>query len=45
VLSVGDRIGVISEGRIVGVTDRADVDMVNLGLLMAGHHADIATAA
>jgi ABC-type uncharacterized transport system ATPase subunit len=45
VLSVGDRIGVISEGRIVGVTDRADVDMVKLGLLMAGHHANISAAA
>ena len=36
VLSVGDRIGVISEGRIVGISDRADVDIVELGLLMAG---------
>jgi simple sugar transport system ATP-binding protein len=36
VLGVGDRIGVISEGRIVGITDRADVDIVKLGLLMAG---------
>jgi simple sugar transport system ATP-binding protein len=35
VLSVGDRIGVISQGCIVGVTDRADVDIVRLGLLMA----------
>jgi len=45
VLSVGDRIGVISEGRIVGVTDRADIDIVKLGLLMAGHHANIPAAA
>ena len=36
VLSVGDRIGVISEGCIVGITDRASVDIVKLGLLMAG---------
>jgi simple sugar transport system ATP-binding protein len=36
VLGIGDRVGVISEGRIVGVTDRADVDVVRLGLLMAG---------
>lgn len=36
VLAVGDRVGVISEGRIVGITDRADVDVVQLGLLMAG---------
>ena len=47
VLSVGDRIGVISEGVIVGVTDRADVDIVRLGLLMAGtaHTHDSAAAA
>jgi simple sugar transport system ATP-binding protein len=36
VLSVGDRIGVISEGRIVGIADRGDIDIVRLGLLMAG---------
>jgi simple sugar transport system ATP-binding protein len=36
VLMVGDRVGVISEGRIVGITERADVDVVRLGLLMAG---------
>jgi simple sugar transport system ATP-binding protein len=40
VLRVGDRIGVISEGRIVGITDRADVDVVKLGLLMAGSPQD-----
>jgi simple sugar transport system ATP-binding protein len=47
VLSVGDRIGVISEGTIVGVTDRADADIVRLGLLMAGtaHTRDGAAAA
>ena len=36
VLAVGDRVGVISEGRIVGITDRADVDVVRVGLQMAG---------
>jgi ABC-type uncharacterized transport system ATPase subunit len=36
VLSVGDRIGVISEGRIVGIANRGDIDIVRLGLLMAG---------
>ena len=36
VLGIGDRVGVICEGRIVGITDRADVDIVRLVLLMAG---------
>jgi ABC-type uncharacterized transport system ATPase subunit len=36
VLSVGDRIGVISEGHIVGIANRGDIDIVRLGLLMAG---------
>jgi ABC-type uncharacterized transport system ATPase subunit len=36
VLSVGDRVGVIAQGRIVGITDRAGVDVIKLGLLMAG---------
>src|ERR1700745_3902417 len=30
VLGIGDRVGVISEGRIVAITDRADVDIVRL---------------
>jgi ABC-type uncharacterized transport system ATPase subunit len=40
VLAIGDRVGVIAEGRIVGITDRADVDVVRLGLLMAGSAQD-----
>jgi simple sugar transport system ATP-binding protein len=40
VLAVGDRVGVIAQGRIVGITDRADVDVVRLGLLMAGSHQE-----
>ena len=44
VLSVGDRIGVICEGRIAGITDRADVDIVRLGLLMAGAQSQAAAA-
>jgi simple sugar transport system ATP-binding protein len=36
VLAIGDRVGVIAQGRIVGITERADVDVVRLGLLMAG---------
>jgi ABC-type uncharacterized transport system ATPase subunit len=45
VLSVGDRVGVISQGRIVGITDRRDVDVVRLGLLMAGAQEPSAAAA
>ena len=45
VLAVGDRIGVISEGRIVGITERADVDVVRLGLLMAGSAQERRTGA
>src|SRR4029077_16651995 len=40
VLAIGDRAGVIAEGRIVGITDRAEVDVVRLGLLMAGTAQD-----
>jgi ABC-type uncharacterized transport system ATPase subunit len=40
VLAIGDRVGVIAEGRIVGITERADVDVVRLGLLMAGSAQD-----
>jgi simple sugar transport system ATP-binding protein len=45
VLSVGDRVGVISQGRILGITDRRDVDVVRLGLLMAGSHPEQSAAA
>jgi simple sugar transport system ATP-binding protein len=40
VLAIGDRVGVIAEGRIVGITERADVDVVRVGLLMAGSAQD-----
>ncbi|RYF42256.1 MAG: ABC transporter ATP-binding protein [Comamonadaceae bacterium] len=36
VLAVGDRIGVLSEGRIVELVDRADADIERIGLAMAG---------
>jgi simple sugar transport system ATP-binding protein len=36
VLAVGDRIGVLSEGRIVEITDRADADLDRIGMAMAG---------
>jgi simple sugar transport system ATP-binding protein len=39
VLAVGDRIGVISGGRIVEVVDRAEVDLKRLGLALAGSGA------
>jgi hypothetical protein len=35
---------VICEGRIAGITDRADVDIVRLGLLMAGAQSQAAAA-
>jgi len=45
VLTVGDRVGVIAQGRIVGITDRADVDVVRLGLMMAGSEGRASDAA
>ncbi|MEK9968471.1 MAG: ABC transporter ATP-binding protein [Ferrovibrio sp.] len=36
VLSVGDRIGVLFDGRLVGVMPREDIDVDMLGLMMAG---------
>ena len=36
VLAVGDRIGVLAEGRIVEIADRADADIERIGLAMAG---------
>jgi ABC-type uncharacterized transport system ATPase subunit len=36
VLAVGDRIGVLSAGRIVDIVDRAEVDLPRIGLAMAG---------
>ncbi len=36
VLAVGDRIGVLSEGRIVDIVDRADADIERIGMAMAG---------
>ena len=39
VLAVGDRIGVLSECRIVDVVDRADADLERIGLALAGARA------
>ncbi|RYY72872.1 MAG: ATP-binding cassette domain-containing protein, partial [Comamonadaceae bacterium] len=36
VLAVGDRIGVLSEGRVEQVVDRADADLESIGMAMAG---------
>jgi simple sugar transport system ATP-binding protein len=36
VLAVGDRIGVLFEGRVVSVVDREQADLVGIGLAMAG---------
>ncbi len=38
VLAVGDRIGVLSQGRIVQLVDREDADLEQIGLAMAGAH-------
>ena len=45
VLAVGDRIGVLSEGRIVLTMDRADADLERIGLAMAGTAARLAEPA
>jgi simple sugar transport system ATP-binding protein len=36
VLMVGDRIGVMSNGRLIGVVPRQEVDLAQIGLMMAG---------
>ncbi|MGJ7486573.1 ABC transporter ATP-binding protein [Variovorax sp. LT2P21] len=36
VLAVGDRVGVLSEGRVVDVVPRAQADLERIGLAMAG---------
>jgi simple sugar transport system ATP-binding protein len=40
VLAVGDRVGVIFDGRIVGVVDREAADATRVGLMMAGGGSD-----
>jgi simple sugar transport system ATP-binding protein len=35
-LAVGDRIGVLHAGRLVGLVPRADADVTRIGLMMAG---------
>jgi simple sugar transport system ATP-binding protein len=44
VLAVGDRVGVVAQGGIVGITARAAVDVTRLGLLMAGAQPEPAAA-
>jgi len=44
VLMVGDRIGVMSNGRLIGVVPRQEVDLARIGLRMAGGHDDVASA-
>ena len=38
VLAIGDRIGVLHAGRLVGLVERNDVDLEAIGLMMAGAH-------
>ncbi len=40
VLAVGDRIGVLSEGRIVDLVDRDQADLQRIGLALAGSRAE-----
>lgn len=40
VLALGDRIGVIANGRIVEIVPRADADVGRIGMLMAGTGGD-----
>jgi general nucleoside transport system ATP-binding protein len=42
VLMVGDRIGVMANGRLIGVVPRQEVDLAQIGLMMAGSHDDSA---
>jgi simple sugar transport system ATP-binding protein len=39
-IDLSDRIAVLFEGRIVGIVDRADADVTDLGLLMGGGALD-----
>jgi simple sugar transport system ATP-binding protein len=36
ILTLADRIAVLYEGRVMGVVDRAQADVEELGLMMAG---------
>jgi simple sugar transport system ATP-binding protein len=38
VLAIGDRIGVLHAGRLVGLFERKDIDLEAIGLMMAGAH-------
>jgi general nucleoside transport system ATP-binding protein len=40
VLTMGDRIGVLFDGRLAGVMPRAEVDVARIGLMMAGSSLD-----
>ena len=44
VLALGDRIGVIRDGRMVAIVPRAEVDLREIGLLMAGRASEEAAA-
>lgn len=41
VLAVGDRIGVLSEGRVLDIVDRDRADLESIGLAMAGAHRQV----
>jgi general nucleoside transport system ATP-binding protein len=43
VLMLGDRIGVMSNGRLLGVVPRTEVDITQIGLIMAGSSSEVST--
>ncbi len=43
VLMLGDRIGVMSNGRLLGVVPRIEVDITQIGLIMAGSSSEVST--
>jgi simple sugar transport system ATP-binding protein len=43
VLMLGDRIGVMSNGRLLGVVPRTEVDITQIGLMMAGSGSELST--
>jgi ABC-type uncharacterized transport system ATPase subunit len=43
VLMLGDRIGVLSNGRLLGVVPRTEVDITQIGLIMAGSSSEVST--
>jgi ABC-type uncharacterized transport system ATPase subunit len=43
VLMLGDRVGVMSNGRLLSVVERSEVDITQIGLMMAGSSNELST--